>query len=275
MSYPPLPTPTETSAPNVPSDLGAVALAIETQGLAQYAAYNTTNNPSATTLESRITAIDAQPGGTAAALDTSITTLNTSISTWTAPTSSNLATQVAITSGAPARQSSQDTTMSGLTSSLNTYEPQITTLQQQRPKGLVYSSSANYGLSLGGGGFVLITYATFTPRANAYYRVIFTGSFQTYVAQSNAQGLYLYFFIAAGTTPPTSGTTIGESVTSIPSDTNGYFPIAGRGLTWGISGTHTVSVCGQLASPNGLSGEGGSVVGIGSFLVEDIGWRYY
>lgn len=275
MSYPALPTPLETSPPNVPSDLGSVALAIETQGLEQYDGYNTTNTPSATSIETRLTAIDAMPGGTAAGLDTSITALNSSIATWTAPTGSNLATQAALTATSSSRQNGQDTTMATLTTNLGIYEPQITTLQQQRPLGLVYSSNNNYFQSYSGGSGTtnLITYATFTPRAHAYYRVTFTCSFVSSVAATNGQLLTLYVFGEPGTTPPTYGSTWGESSTSIPTTTSDFFPIGVVGIDASLSPVPTtVSVCFEIQSTTGTVG--GAITGYGAFMVEDLGWSY-
>lgn len=263
-----LPTPSITDPPNVPGDLGAVALAIEAQASAAYVGYNTSNSPSATSIETRVTAIDVQPGGTAAALDTRITTLNSAISTWTAPVGSTLTAQTARTTAFGPRQDSHDTLMSSITGTLAAAEPQISTLVSQRPGGIVTSSTTNYNLIIGSTD-TSIAHWTYNFNASRFYRVSFTGSVQSTVGnviqQVNAAWIYV-----SGSTPSPSGSTAGVSTTPLGM-TSFTMPFACYGVIGGLSGTSTVSLYAHFSG----SGGGCKVVGFGSFIFEDLGYRYY
>lgn len=266
---PPLPTPVITDPPNVPSDLGAVAQAIENQAVGAYNGYNTTNTPSATSLETRTTAIDAQPGGTAAALDTRITTLNNAINTWTAGTpSNNLSTQVTRTAAFGAQQDSQDATMSSLNSSLNTYEPQINTLISQRPPGLLYSYIYSFNLDITASTFII--YQTHNFISNHWYRVSFTGTAQSTVGNVN-QSISAQWVISAGSSPSMSGGLAGVSNTPLGMTSNAM-PFACFGMVSGYSGTYTIALSANVASPGS---RGARLVNFCPFLMEDLGYRYY
>lgn len=264
MTIPSFPAPTASSAPNVPGDLGTVALAYENQALAQYNAYNTGNNPSATSIETRLTAIDDPSTGTAQALDARITTLNTAITTWTAGVSSNLATQVARTTAFGPRQNGHDSLMTSINASLAGYEPTITSLQNTMPVGLVASVSIPAGTAVTGGS--PIANITFNARANAVYRVVYTGTFLNQASTRPTLNLSLLY--NAGSSGSTGGSLAGTSQISIP--TTAYFPISLAGLLTGLSpGQYTISL---VIYTTGTSGSTpGALTGVQSMYLEDLG----
>lgn len=270
MSPAPLPSPQITDSPNVPSDLGLVAQAIENQAVAAYNGYNTANTPSAASLEARVTAIDAQPGGSVSVVDGRITALNASINTWTNGGSSNLSTQVTRTQAFGARQDAHDAAMASLNASLSTYEPQIATLQSQRPGGLLYSSQNSYNVTLSNSVLTVILYQTHTFVSNRYYRVSFTGTAQNTV-ERDAQNISALWTTNAGTSPSTSTFPWGTSRTSMGA-TNVSMPFGCFAVITGLSGVYTAALCAYVAT----SDPGRSKISdTGSFIMEDLGYRYY
>lgn len=273
-TYPPLPTPSVSSPPDVPTDLGAVALGIETQALAQYTGYNTTNTPSAASIEARTTAIDAVPSGSAAVLDARIASLNTAMATWTDGPSSSLSAQTARTAAFPARQDGHDSLMATLTSSLATAESQIATLQSQRPSGVLYNPTNSVNIPISPSGITTIGYYVFNAKGNSYYRASYCGTLQTTVGNV-AQVVNFFWIKTFDTTPSQTGALSGASFVSLNTTSNSV-PFACYGITGALTpGLHTFTLNAYFyRSPLGGSA-GARVVNPSSMTVEDIGWRYY
>lgn len=267
MSYPPLPAPAFQSAPNVPADLGNVATALETQVLAQYNVYNSSNNPSATSLETRVTAIDG-PSGTAAGLDTQVSNLSTAINTWTNGSASNLATQTARTTAFGPRQDGHDTTMGTLAGSLGTYEPSLTNLQTQRPGGLVLHrewNPVNIPVTATAVGPIGEVSFNGTAQSQRVYRVCYQGTVTINSPTTTPPWNLAIYFGATGSNPHQIGCICGPNF--------GYkIPFTVVGYT---SGLNTGSWTTSLYAIGFVAGGGYSVTDFLAMSVEDLGYRYY
>lgn len=269
MSFPPLPTPSLTDPPNVPSDLGKVALAAESQAIAQYAGYNTANSPSATSIETRTSAIDGA-SGTVAGVEATSAALTSAVYTWTGSATSNLAAQSARTAAFPARQTGHDTLINTLNGQLATYEPQITSLINTRPAGLLLNATGHLNVPVGNATLPFVTWHTLTPRAGTiYYRVSFTGTF-TFTGSAPRQTFNLNWIVTNGTTPQTGGPLAGTSGLAgannfpyLPIACYGVIKITGDGSPW------TFALFADLGGPD--QDRGGAVVGICAWSIEDLG----
>jgi hypothetical protein len=271
MSFPALPAPALSDPPNVPADLGKVAIAAENQAVAQYAGYNTTNSPSATSIEARTTAIDSA-AGSVAPVEANSAALASNVYTWTGSTTSNLATQSARTAAFPARQTGHDTLINTLNGQLATYEPQITGLINTRAAGLLDSVGTVYNLPVSYDATFVATY-TFTPRAGSiYYRTSFAGCFN-FTGTSDRQNLTLYWIVAQGTTPHSSGDLFGiteffgaNNYPYIPVACNGVVPIPGDGTQY------TFALCSIMDGIGATAA--GTFIALSTLTVEDLGAHF-
>lgn len=267
MSYPSLPTPLIQSAPNVPADLGSVAAALESQVLAQYDVYNNTNNPSATSLETRVTAIDGS-SGTAPGLDAQVSTLSTAINTWTSGSASNLSAQVARTTAFGPRQDGHDATVGALNTSLGTYEPQLNNLQNQRPGGLVVSqqwSPANVPVTATPTGPIAQVSFNASAQFNRVYRIMYQGTVTINNPSTTPPWTLGIYLAQTGRSPSLIGCICGPNF--------GYkVPFTVVGYAYGLN---TFSWAASLYAIGSVSGGGYTLTDILSMSVEDLGYRYF
>lgn len=272
MTFPALPTPALSDVPNVPADLGRVALAVETQALAQYAGYNSTNSPSATSIETRTRAIDSATG-TVAGVEASSAALAAAIYTWTGSATSAVATQAARTAAFPARQTGHDTLINTLNGQLASYEPQITSLINTRPAGLLANASVSLNVPVPNAGSVVVMSYSFTPRpGTVYYRMGLTGTFN-FTGGAARQTATLNWIAAQGSAASFTGQVAGTSLVagannypSVPIACYGVLPITGNGSRW------TLTLAASMSGPD--QNRGGAVAGYCAYTIEDLGAHF-